>query len=1449
MWNLKVIGIMLLLIISSLIFLVEFDDPVCESGCVGVEGVETTEIQSDYPIPVNSRAPARPAQDDAHGGEWLDSFEDDSGIDEAMSDHLRLEEGDAEINYDLDPSAVAVWHFDEGSGTIAYDSTINNNDGILGGDGLGNDLPIWSSGKFGKALSFDGINDYIDCGKDSSLNLSTNDFTVDAWIKISKTGFQQQIIRKGYPSFTPGQGRWVVSISNSNKIRLVIEDQSGNVRELASSKTVTDNNWHYVSTVFDRSNKATIYIDGVYDNSVSITSVTGSVNNIISCFIGSEKLFNQDYIGGLIDRVSISKIARSALEVKDIYENGTSFKLVRQANLTSSAISLPPNMHWDTLLINKTQPDKTYLNITILDASDNQPIPGSPTYTDNGEVDISYIDPVQYPSLKLNATFEGDGGNTPGLHYWAVSWNRSNTWQDTLFGGEKVESVENVEAVDGNVQLEHGGFDSSSTIALWHFDEGSGTTAYDETENDNDGTINGATWTTGKIGKALSFDGVDDYVNIPNESNFDLSGSFSLESWIKTSQIGKVGGIVTKHYSSDVRGSYCLYIESNNKITMMLVRSPNDRDVVLADAYVNDDKWHHLVGTYDGSSMSLYIDGVLDNSISAFGVAANTNDPVKIGACTSVSGGTSSSANFNGLIDDVAIYNRALTLQEVKGLFQYGSFRHQSFGTLTSKPILLPINMYWDTLIINKTELQDTSLNVTILDGTSDQPISSFTNITGTEFDISSLNPIVHSSIKLQASFGSNGVNTSILHDWSVNWTENTAPKFIDVISPTIINRTHSAPLVINLSDREETEEDLTLKIEYKSPSDINWQTNCVTDPYYSTNQWNCAFTPPKDAELGIYSFRITVNDSFQYLNVTTHTDLIEVINNKPTAPNVTISPFQPKTTDDLIVTSENSTDVETSLNKLKYWCHWYKNEIYLPELDNETFIPHTATQKDDTWRCLVYPFDGDGVGVPGKAEVIIQNSPPEVVEPFVTYEMYEDVPAILEEKLLEVFSDLDEDKLTFTATGQNNIDIEITHPNGTIKLTPAPDWFGSEHITFTANDSSAIEAKQTVEVIVKPTNDLPKIIQIGNQLVTETNEELGFVVKQDAWLNLSIIVKDVDGDVAIELIQYLLNITEQSNLYFQVGVNELVFKPTNEDVGQHYISIRITDNNETPPVYVSQNIWIEVVNVNDPPSVKIIEPVTKRQFLETDDITLSCEANDPDLLIPNSNENFTYLWYINKTDLDPLGTTEQIIVGNRTLPPGYYTITVMVKDNAGKKVYDSIEIVIEDVGGSGGGKGSETEDYLWLWLLIAVIIIIVICFLFLFLTDRKKQKLEYLGIAEKQVLTPEGMYKPKVSLASLAQSSQPQAIGGPPVAPVSTQALLYPRSVATPQSTTGATPTPTHTIQPAQLPPRPPPMLPPTQVQAPTATAQPQTPTPTHSHTNSTGSANTTNTINPDST
>ena len=211
-------------------------------------------------------------------------------------------------------------------------------------------------------------------------------------------------------------------------------------------------------------------------------------------------------------------------------------------------------------------------------------------------------------------------------------------------------------------------------VGLWHFDEGTGTIAYDSVDA-NDGAIDGATLTTGQVDGALSFNGVYDYVRVIDNFNLDFGPGqdFSLEAWIKAwaDQAGWQGTILAKlnapnqpsgsnkrdyGYSLMVRGEKD---ENNEGKIGVWLGDGNGTDGPFQLYSVNtydDDTWHHVVATMDRDGLAvLYIDGLEVNhdDISYLSALDESNsENLEIGR-----EGVYDQYWFNGLIDEVAIYN------------------------------------------------------------------------------------------------------------------------------------------------------------------------------------------------------------------------------------------------------------------------------------------------------------------------------------------------------------------------------------------------------------------------------------------------------------------------------------------------------------------------------------------------------------------------------------------------------------------------------------------------------------------------------------------------------------------------------------------------------------------------------------------------------------------------
>lgn len=195
-------------------------------------------------------------------------------------------------------------------------------------------------------------------------------------------------------------------------------------------------------------------------------------------------------------------------------------------------------------------------------------------------------------------------------------------------------------------------------VGYWSFEDGSGTKATDFSGNNNTGTLtNGPTWTDGRFGKAVSFDGTDDYVNIASMSGLS-SSAITVSAWVKISAHKNWNNVVGHEWVAS-NGSWLLFSDSSGNAYFGIYDTSQH---TAASSSFSAGVWHHLIGTYDGSVIRIYVDGVAGSSTALSGVTLDTVGQVGLSS--------SSGSVFSGQIDDVRIYNRALSSDEITNLYQ-----------------------------------------------------------------------------------------------------------------------------------------------------------------------------------------------------------------------------------------------------------------------------------------------------------------------------------------------------------------------------------------------------------------------------------------------------------------------------------------------------------------------------------------------------------------------------------------------------------------------------------------------------------------------------------------------------------------------------------------------------------------------------------------------------------
>jgi len=199
---------------------------------------------------------------------------------------------------------------------------------------------------------------------------------------------------------------------------------------------------------------------------------------------------------------------------------------------------------------------------------------------------------------------------------------------------------------------------SGGLVASYAFEEGAGTTVADASGHGNTGTISGATWvTTGKYGKALSFNGTSSLVSVSDVAALHLTTGMTLEAWVQPSSVTSWRSVMLKETSNGL--AYGLYSSNDASRPAGFVHIGQDVDATGPAAVVVG-AWTHLAATYDGAAFKLYVNGTQVTSRALSGSIATSTNPLRIG------GNTIWGEYFAGLIDEVRIYSRALSAAEVQ---------------------------------------------------------------------------------------------------------------------------------------------------------------------------------------------------------------------------------------------------------------------------------------------------------------------------------------------------------------------------------------------------------------------------------------------------------------------------------------------------------------------------------------------------------------------------------------------------------------------------------------------------------------------------------------------------------------------------------------------------------------------------------------------------------------
>ena len=293
---------------------------------------------------------------------------------------------------------------------------------------------------------------------------------------------------------------------------------------------------------------------------------------------------------------------------------------------------------------------------------------------------ISAGSPVgSLPVDPVNTTTTGQyyAYSTDGIRYELTALPESQKQRTIFQGTPPVADYPGIVAMGTSLALSPL-YNPGGLNGYWNFNEGTGTVTMDASGNGNTGTlINGPTWTTGKIGGGLSFNGTNQYVNVPDAASLDLAGPWTVSAWVDLPTLPTSGNaypVISKRGTAYTTGTdYWLGVSNNNLYVSTLgwsvyYMSSGWAAGALGSMQINTGSWYLVTGVYNSYTAYLYLNGQLvgtDNNNAAW-PDPGPGDPLYLGRWDMYNGST---IYLQGTISDVRLYDRALSPAEIFALY------------------------------------------------------------------------------------------------------------------------------------------------------------------------------------------------------------------------------------------------------------------------------------------------------------------------------------------------------------------------------------------------------------------------------------------------------------------------------------------------------------------------------------------------------------------------------------------------------------------------------------------------------------------------------------------------------------------------------------------------------------------------------------------------------------
>ncbi|MFC5834295.1 LamG-like jellyroll fold domain-containing protein [Nonomuraea insulae] len=508
---------------------------------------------------------------------------------------------------------VAAYAMNEGAGTSVGDASATGNTGTA-------TSTAWAAtGKYGKALSFNGTSSWVTVNDAASLRLTTG-MTLEAWVNPSTVTSWRTVLMKQH---TGGLAYVLSAGSDSNRPHTVIHT-TGEV-DTGGTASLALNTWSHLAATYDGTT-IRLYVNGTQVSQRTAGGPIRTDNGVLR--IGGNSLWGE-YFTGLIDEVRVYNRALTPIQL--------------QADMNTPIGQEP--------------------------APDTQAptAPGSPTATGGaGSAQLSWTastDNVAVDGYTVHRSatpgFTPSGANQVGS-------SQTTTFTDAgLAAGTYYYRVRAFDAA-GNVSTSSAEVSAAVTapptnpglVAAYGMNENAGSTVADASATGNTGTLTNTSWTgTGRYGPALAFNGTSSWVTVNDAASLRLTTGMTLEAWVNPSTVTSWRTVLMKQHTGGL--AYVLSAGSDSNRPHTVIHTTGEVDIG-GTASLPLNTWSHLATTYDGTTIRLYVNGTQVSQRTAGGPIRTDNGVLRIG------GNSLWGEYFTGLIDEVRVYNRALNGTEIQ---------------------------------------------------------------------------------------------------------------------------------------------------------------------------------------------------------------------------------------------------------------------------------------------------------------------------------------------------------------------------------------------------------------------------------------------------------------------------------------------------------------------------------------------------------------------------------------------------------------------------------------------------------------------------------------------------------------------------------------------------------------------------------------------------------------